>query len=129
MCFSPIDRCIHPLHKLTSFIIQHRRPRRSNTKLYNIFDAVGDILSGPKLEAEDALPYHPPFCDELSICDDGVRTFALKERPLSFTGEDFDIVEITNNNEEDFVRVRGAMLHLPGKDKMRMASSSSGRIS
>ena len=56
-------------------------PRRSNTQLYNIFDAVGDILSGPKLEAEDALPYHPPFCDELSICNDGVRTFAIKERP------------------------------------------------
>jgi len=87
---------------------------------------VGDILSGPKLEAENALPYHPPFCDELSICDDGVRTFAVKERPLSFTGEDFDITEVTNNNEEDFVRVRGAMLHLPGKDKMRMVSSSSG---
>ncbi len=55
--------------------------RRLNTELNNIFDAVGDILSGPKLEAEDALPYHPPFCDELSICDDGVRTFAIKERP------------------------------------------------
>ena len=45
---------------------------------------------------------------------------------ISFTGEDFDIVEITNGNEDDFVRVRGAMLHLPGKDKMRVSSSKTG---
>jgi len=45
---------------------------------------------------------------------------------ISFTGEDFDIVEITNGNEEDFVRVRGAMLHLPGKDKMRLSCSNCG---
>ena len=32
MCFSPIDRCIHPLHKLTSFIIQHRRPQTEQYK-------------------------------------------------------------------------------------------------
>jgi hypothetical protein len=56
------------------------KPRRS-TQLYNIFDAVGGILSGPKLEKEDKLPYHPPFCSELSVCNDGVRTFAIKERP------------------------------------------------
>merc|ERR1712194_767077 len=53
-------------------------------------------------------------------------TFAIKERPLSFTGEDFDVVEITSAEEESFVRVRGAMLHLPGKDKMRVSSSATG---
>ena len=45
---------------------------------------------------------------------------------LSFTGEDFDVVEITSAEEESFVRVRGAMLHLPGKDKMRVSSSATG---
>lgn len=51
--------------------------RRSKTRLFNIFD----ILSGPKLEAENNLPYKPPFCDELSVSNNGVRTFAIKERP------------------------------------------------
>ena len=32
----------------------------------------------------------------------------------------------SNGNEDDFVRVRGAMLHLPGKDKMRVSSSKTG---
>ena len=115
---TPVADAFAPSHQI--------RGGRSNTKLYNIFDAVGDLISGPKLEVEDKLPYNPPFCDELSVCEDGVRTFAIKERPLSFTGEDFDITEITNSNEEDFVKVRGAMLHLPGKDKMRMKSASTG---
>lgn len=55
------------------------------------------------------------------------------ERPLSFTGEDFDIVELTedggggwNSNRRDFVKVRGAMMHLPGKDKMNLYSCGSG---
>ncbi len=65
------------------------------------------------------------------------------ERPLSFTGEDYDIVELTTTNDDDadvvgggwngkrmshdFVRVRGAMMHLPGKDKLNLFSSNSGR--
>ncbi len=48
---------------------------------------------------------------------------------ISFTGEDFDIVDITDGKETDFVRVRGAMLHLPGKDKMIISSSSTGEKS
>ncbi|KAL7541440.1 hypothetical protein ACHAXR_011643 [Thalassiosira sp. AJA248-18] len=97
----------------------------SNTNLFNLLDAVGDLIGGPKLEPETNLPYDPPFSPELSVSD-SVRTFAIKERPISFTGEDFDIVDITNGNEDDFARVRGAMLHLPGKDKMRLASSATG---
>ena len=58
--------------------IRSRGIRRS-TKLYNFLDAVGDMLSGPKLEAETNLPYDPPFSD-VSISDH-VRTFAIKERP------------------------------------------------
>ena len=48
---------------------------------------------------------------------------------LSFTGEDFDIVDITGGQETDFVRVRGAMLHLPGKDKMIISSPSTAEKS
>ncbi|KAL7461367.1 hypothetical protein ACHAXS_001786 [Conticribra weissflogii] len=101
--------------------------RTSDTRLYNLLDAMGEMLRGPKLDREENLPYHPPFCEESSICEDRVRTFAIKERPISFTGEDFDITEITDNQNTDFVRVRGAMLHLPGKDKMRIKSSSTGQ--
>mmetsp|Transcript_27179 Transcript_27179/g.57179 ORF Transcript_27179/g.57179 Transcript_27179/m.57179 type:complete len:309 (+) Transcript_27179:113-1039(+) len=100
---------------------------KSHTRLYNLLDAMGEMLRGPKLDREENLPYHPPFCEESSICEDKVRTFAIKERPISFTGEDFDIVEITDNQNTDFVRVRGAMLHLPGKDKMRVKSSTTGQ--
>ncbi|KAL3781134.1 hypothetical protein HJC23_001441 [Cyclotella cryptica] len=45
---------------------------------------------------------------------------------ITFTGEDFDILDISDA-QTDFVRVRGAMLHLPGKDKMRISSSSTGQ--
>jgi uncharacterized protein YxjI len=45
---------------------------------------------------------------------------------ITFTGEDFDILDVSSGSGTDFVRVRGAMLHLPGKDKMRLSCSSSG---
>merc|ERR1719203_1039261 len=79
--------------------------RHVSTKLYNLLDAMGEMLAGPKLEPETNLPYDPPFCSELS-CSDGLRTFAIKERPISFTGEDFDVVDITSGSEEAFGRVR-----------------------
>ena len=56
-------------------------------------------------------------------------SFTKMATSISFTGEDFDVVEITNGSEEDFVRVRGAMLHLPGKDKMRISSADTGEKS
>ena len=124
-------------------------PPGTATRLFNF---LGDLLSGPKLESERNLPYDHPLCSELS-CSSDTRTFAskcprlaclsctllptslltdthnrnhsVKERAISFTGEDFDITEITNGHEEEFVRVRGAMLHLPGKDKMRMTDCAS----
>mmetsp|Transcript_34350 Transcript_34350/g.77358 ORF Transcript_34350/g.77358 Transcript_34350/m.77358 type:complete len:259 (-) Transcript_34350:84-860(-) len=99
-------------------------PVPSNSPGTRLFNFLGDLLSGPKLESERNLPYDPPLCSALS-CSSETRTFAIKERPISFTGEDFDITEITNGNEEDFVRVRGAMLHLPGKDKMTMTDCAS----
>lgn len=88
----------------------------------NFFSDLGDMLTGGTLEACEALPYSPPFCSDASRSDE-IRVFAIKERPISFTGEDFDVA---NADGSDFVRVRGAMLHLPGKDKMRIKSAASG---
>lgn len=57
-----------------------RSPRAETHPLRGFFDAVGDLLSGPKLETEAKLPYDPPLSSELSIAD-RARTFAIKERP------------------------------------------------
>jgi hypothetical protein len=84
------------------------------------------ITNNGGVEPETELPYHPPFSSDLSI-GNTERTFAIRERALTFTGEDFDILDISDNsNNCEFVKVRGAMLHLPGKDKMRLSSSSTG---
>lgn len=90
----------------------------------NLFSDLGDMLGtgGGKLETCGALPYGEPFCSDTSRCDE-IRIFAIKERPISFTGEDFDVA---NSDGSDFVKVRGAMLHLPGKDKMRITSAVNG---
>ena len=82
------------------------------------------ITNNGGVESETDLPYHPPFSRDLSIAN-GERTFAIRERALTFTGEDFDIIDVSDDHR-DFVRVRGAMLHLPGKDKMRLSCSASG---
>lgn len=92
----------------------------------NLLDDLGNMLSGGKLEAVDSLPFGQPFCDGTS-CGGDIRTFAIRERPISFTGEDFDVSEVTSGGSDvDFARVRGAMLHLPGKDKMRIRSTQTG---
>lgn len=98
----------------------------SITRRYNILNDIGDLISGQpnRLDAQDCLPYDPCFCGDKSLCPE-VRTFAVQERLLSFTGEDFDVSDAGTG--EPFVRVRGAMLHLPGKDKMRMMDASTGR--
>ena len=79
------------------------------------------VSGGSRLEPQTALPYDTPFCTDLS-CQDNLRIFAVQERLLSFTGEDFDVHDASTG--DPFVRVRGAMLHLPGKDKMRMVDSA-----
>jgi len=96
---------------------------RTNTVLrMNLLDDLGNMLTGGNLEPQDSLPYDKPFCTETS-CGDEIRIFAVSERPISFTGEDFDVSEICRDGSNiDFARVRGAMLHLPGKDKMRIQS-------
>lgn len=64
---------------------------KPTTSLYNnyLLDLIG--LGSQDMEPETKLPYSPPLSLELSISDQ-TRTFAIMERPLSFTGEDFDIV-------------------------------------
>ena len=70
----------NPLPNINGRYIQSRSSCSTSTELYNLLDAVGDMLSGPKLEAESNLPFDPPFCNDVS-CSGNIRTFAIKERP------------------------------------------------
>jgi uncharacterized protein YxjI len=83
----------------------------------NIFSDFGDLLTGGKLVEQTQTPYSPPL-SRVSISSEK-RILAVQERPITFTGEDFDVFDAATNQE--FAKVRGAMLHLPGKDKMRIA--------
>mmetsp|Transcript_26776 Transcript_26776/g.37757 ORF Transcript_26776/g.37757 Transcript_26776/m.37757 type:complete len:258 (-) Transcript_26776:1105-1878(-) len=90
--------------------------RRGSTLNMNFLSDVGDFLTGGKLVPQTSIPYDPP----LSGCSIGgdTRTFAIQERAISFTGEDFDVFDAESGGP--YLTVRGAMLHLPGKDKMRI---------
>ena len=101
----------------------HRVNNDPSSLRMNFISDMGELLNGGKLVAQSSLPYDPPFSSSVSISDK-TRTFAVAERLISFTGEDFDIV---NSNGSKFARVRGAMMHLPGKDKMRMYSNADGK--
>jgi uncharacterized protein YxjI len=100
----------------------------------NMLTDAGDFLTGGKLTpVTEPFVYGEPLGGEESMSssstsEDGVRTFAVQERAISFTGEDFDICDLDNNGES-YCRVRGAMMHLPGKDKMRIVTSSSNQDS
>jgi uncharacterized protein YxjI len=81
----------------------------------NVFSDIGDFLSGGKLEAQtEPLMYGAPL-EEPST---EIITLAVQERAFSFTGEDFDVWYVEEN--APYCTVRGAVLHLPGKDKMRI---------
>lgn len=118
--FAPTTRQQHAQTPLTTSTLT------TPTRLYNLLDDISDMMGmgSTTLVAQSDLPYQPPFCDNLS-CAARVRTFAVQERPLTFTGEDFDVVDA--HSGAPFVRVRGAMLHLPGKDKMRMIDAKTDR--
>ena len=103
--------------------VQNVRAGTQSSSSSLMMNFLTDMLTGGALEPESNLPYSPPLCGTDSICGD-VRTFAVRERAISFTGEDFDVFDADNN--QPFVRVRGAMLHLPGKDKMRIRSEANG---
>mmetsp|Transcript_9127 Transcript_9127/g.11786 ORF Transcript_9127/g.11786 Transcript_9127/m.11786 type:complete len:303 (+) Transcript_9127:321-1229(+) len=88
----------------------------------NFFDMLG---VGDKVEDIDpeSLPLEAPLCSVDSISADS-RCFAIAERAISFTGEDFDVFL----GGQRFSRVRGAMLHLPGKDKMSVWSKDNRKV-
>ena len=112
-------------HALTS--------RSTKTRVQmNFLTDIGDMFTGGKIGQETNLPFSPPLCDihSVKVVHDSdepkIRSYAIKERGLSFTGEDFDIYDITDGKNEPYARVRGALLHLPGKDKMRIQSVADG---
>lgn len=88
----------------------------------NLFDALSGRTSGDELQPVLApLPYGNPLLPVAAARRSSVAattTLAVRERGLSFTGEDFDVVSLPSR--EPVCRVRGALLHLPGKDKMRI---------
>lgn len=87
----------------------------------NFLDDIGAALIGGRLSSQTQLPYSPALCSSLSLADRN-RVFAVKERAITFTGEDFDVFDAETNTH--FAQVRGAMLHLPGKDKMRIRTNT-----
>lgn len=77
-------------------------------------------MTGGKLVPQTSLPYGAPLCPSISISPE-TRVFAIQERPFSFTGEDFDVYNVQTKTR--VAQVSGAMLHLPGKDKMRIRTN------
>ena len=93
----------------------------------NILSDIGDALSGGKLVAQSGdLPYGEPLEGGGPSPPNEARTYAIAERPISFTGEDFDVRDVGTGDSA--FRVRGAMLHLPGKDKLRLIKAGSGEV-
>jgi uncharacterized protein YxjI len=91
---------------------------KSTSLKMNFLSDIGNMLSGGNLTPQSCIAHETPFCDPLMADNDNIQSFAIQERPLSFTGEDFDVYR--EGEDGAVLRVRGAMLHLPGKDKMRI---------
>ena len=114
-----------PLPLAQAFVLPSRTTTTTTTRLYNLLDDIGDMMgmgSSTAMVAQTTLPYDPPVCRQLSCDPNQPRTLAVQERLLTFTGEDFDVFDAFSG--APLVRVRGAMLHLPGKDKMRMVDAA-----
>mmetsp|Transcript_23531 Transcript_23531/g.34727 ORF Transcript_23531/g.34727 Transcript_23531/m.34727 type:complete len:275 (+) Transcript_23531:93-917(+) len=103
----------------------HRFAQRDSTfsLRMNFFEDLGDMMTGGKLIPQSSLPYQTPFSSTESLANEP-RIFAVAERLFTFTGEDFDVKNVADGS--DFINVRGAMMHLPGKDKMRIYTSHDG---
>ena len=92
-------------------------PNLSSRKM-NFLNDIGEMMSGGKLVPQtQPLPFGTPLATRPSER----QTLAIQERAISFTGEDFDVYDLQANRP--FCRVRGAMLHLPGKDKMKLKTN------
>lgn len=90
----------------------------TTTSLNNLFTDMGEMMTGGKLTPQTEPPvYGSPLGGDETLSDE-LRTLAVQERAISFTGEDFDIRDL--DADEPYCSVRGAMMHLPGKDKMRV---------
>ena len=109
--------CVVQSWTLLSSRLSCRRHESSSPLQMSIFSDVGDMLTGGKLVPQSSLPYGVPLCSSTSIASD-TRILAVQERMLTFTGEDFDVYDAETN--ERIAHVSGGMLHLPGKDKMRV---------
>jgi len=110
-------------HNNNGLLGSQQKRASSNLKM-NILDDLSNIVSGgafSSLVPQSSLPYEKPFSSSVSLSD-GTRTFAVAERLISFTGEDFDVKDVSDSS--DFCNIRGAMMHLPGKDKMTLHTSS-----
>lgn len=81
----------------------------------NMLSDIGDFLTGGALIRQTK---PPQYGDPLGETSSEPCSLAVQERAISFTGEDFDVYDVSNKTP--FCSVRGAMLHLPGKDKMRL---------
>lgn len=96
-----------------------RTSRGSIALRMNLFDA---FTGKTTLRLVEEIPYGDPI---LPVRRDDSVVLAIAERGISFTGEDFDVVDC--GTKSNVCHVRGAMLHLPGKDKMRIVDSATGQ--
>jgi uncharacterized protein YxjI len=103
------------LTKAPGQVCSNSHPTSTTALPMNVLSDIGDFLSGGKLEAQtEPLMYGAPLGEPYTES----RTLAVQERAFSLTGEDFDVWSVEEN--APCCTVRGAMLHLPGKDKMRI---------
>jgi uncharacterized protein YxjI len=104
---------------------QQRRSGSSTTTtaIYNLLDDFLGYNDPTKMPRVASLPYGDPI---LPVVIDERRVVAIQERGISFTGEDFDVCELPG--QAPVCRVRGALLHLPGKDQMRLTSAADGKV-
>jgi hypothetical protein len=99
--------------------VQQRKGGSSTTTaIFNLLDDFLGYNDPTKMPRVASLPYGDP------ILPDARR--AIQERGISFTGEDFDVCELPG--QKPVCRVRGALLHLPGKDQMRLTSAADGQV-
>lgn len=97
--------------------------RKEQFQLKSFLTDIGDMVTGGTLTPQRELAHGRPLGP---INDTGeVQTLAIQERPVSFTGEDYDVYDVSN--DRPFCRVQGAMLHLPGKDKMTVTMEGGHR--
>ncbi|CAB9515055.1 Pfam:DUF567 [Seminavis robusta] len=89
-----------------------------------MFTDIGNMLGGGKLTPQDELVHGEPL-GPINDSDE-VLTLAIQERAISFTGEDFDVYDL--RADQPFCHVKGAMLHLPGKDKMRVFMENGDKV-